>query len=92
MIPTLMEEVRDHEPLIALDGGEDGLDFYRKITREATEHLYSGGMLFFEIGYDQGEAVSGLLKEAGFKNVTVIKDLAHNDRVVTGMEDICLIN
>ena len=52
MIPTLMEEVRDHEPLIALDGGEDGLDFYRKITREATEHLYSGGMLFFEIGYD----------------------------------------
>ena len=46
----------------------------------------------FEICYDQGEAVSGLLKEAGFKNVTVIKDLAHNDRVVTGMEDICLIN
>ena len=45
-----------------------------------------------EIGYDQGEAVSGLLKEAGFKNVTVIKDLEHNDRVVTGMEDICLIN
>lgn len=84
MIPTLMEEVRDHEPLIALDGGEDGLDFYRKITREATEHLYSGGMLFFEIGYDQGEAVSALMKEH-FAEVRVIQDLAGLDRVVSGV-------
>lgn len=84
MIPTLMEEVRDHEPLIALDGGEDGLDFYRKITREATEHLYSGGMLFFEIGYDQGEAVKLLMEEEGYKEVTVSQDLAGLDRVVYG--------
>lgn len=84
MIPTLMEEVRDHEPLIALDGGEDGLDFYRKITREATEHLYSGGMLFFEIGYDQGEAVKLLMEEEGYEGVTVSQDLAGLDRVVYG--------
>lgn len=84
VIPTLMEEVRDHEPLIALDGGEDGLDFYRKITREATEHLYSGGMLFFEIGYDQGEAVKLLMEEEGYEEVTVSQDLAGLDRVVYG--------
>lgn len=84
MIPTLMEEVRDHEPLIALDGGEDGLDFYRKITREATEHLYSGGMLFFEIGYDQGEAVKLLMEEERYEEVTVSQDLAGLDRVVYG--------
>lgn len=84
MIPTLMEEVRDYEPLIALDGGEDGLDFYRKITREATEHLYSGGMLFFEIGYDQGEAVKLLMEEEGYEEVTVSQDLAGLDRVVYG--------
>ena len=84
MIPNLMEEVRDHEPLIALDGGEDGLDFYRKITREATEHLYSGGMLFFEIGYDQGEAVKLLMEEEGYEEVTVSQDLAGLDRVVYG--------
>ena len=84
MIPTLMEEVRDHEPLIALDGGEDGLDFYRKITREATEHLYSGGMLFFEIGYDQGEAVKLMMEEEGYEEVTVSQDLAGLDRVVYG--------
>lgn len=84
IIPTLMEEVRDHEPLIALDGGEDGLDFYRKITREATEHLYSGGMLFFEIGYDQGEAVKLLMEEEGYEEVTVSQDLAGLDRVVYG--------
>lgn len=84
VIPTLMEEVKDHEPLIALDGGEDGLDFYRKITREATEHLYSGGMLFFEIGYDQGEAVRKLMEEEGYEEVTVSQDLAGLDRVVYG--------
>ena len=84
MIPTLMEEVRDHEPLIALDGGEDGLDFYRKITREATEHLYSGGMLFFEIGYDQGEAVKLLMEVEGYEEVTVSQDLVGLDRVVYG--------
>ena len=87
-----MPEVQEFEPMEALDGKEDGLYFYRKIIKECKSYLKPGGHILFEIGYDQGEAVSGLLKEAGFKNVAVIKDLAHNDRVVTGMEDICLIN
>lgn len=91
-VVKLMPEVQEFEPMEALDGKEDGLYFYRKIIKECKSYLKPGGHILFEIGYDQGEAVSGLLKEAGFKNVAVIKDLAHNDRVVTGMEDICLIN
>ena len=77
-----MEEVREHEPMQALDGGADGLDFYRKIIQGAKEHLCGGGQLFFEIGYDQGEAVSRLLEAAGFCNIQVIKDLPGLDRVV----------
>ena len=84
VIPTLMEEVKDHEPMNALDGGEDGLIFYREITRKAAESLKVGGWLFYEIGYDQGEEVSSLLKESGFECVEVRKDLAGNDRVVMG--------
>ena len=91
-VVNLMPEVQEFEPMEALDGKEDGLYFYRKIIKECKAYLKPGGHILFEIGYDQGEAVSGLLKEARFKNVTVIKDLSHNDRVVTGMEDICLIN
>ena len=91
-VVKLMPEVQEFEPMEALDGKEDGLYFYRKIIKECKAYLKPGGHILFEIGYDQGEAVTGLLKEAGFKNVTVIKDLAHNDRVVTGMQDICLIN
>ncbi len=81
----LMPEVRDFEPMEALDGTEDGLYFYRKIMEKCPSYLKTEGHILFEIGYDQGEAVSGLLREAGFKNVAVIKDLAQNDRVVTGM-------
>ncbi len=84
VIPTLMEEVRDHEPVSALDGREDGLYFYRKIVEKAGEYLYPGGMLFFEIGYDQAEKVSSLMREAGYQEVTVCKDLAGLDRVVYG--------
>ena len=84
VIPTLMEEVRDHEPVSALDGREDGLYFYREIVEKAGEYLYPGGMLFFEIGYDQGQEVQRLMLKAGFSDVTVIKDLAGNDRVVKG--------
>ena len=84
VIPTLMEEVRDHEPVIALDGREDGLYFYRKILEKAGGYLYPGGMLFFEIGYDQAEKVSSLMREAGYQEVTVCKDLAGLDRVVYG--------
>lgn len=83
-IPSLMPEVAQFEPIQALDGGPDGLDFYRKITQEAPKHLKENGYLFFEIGFDQGAAVKQLMTDAGFKDVAVIKDLAGNDRVVKG--------
>ncbi len=84
VIATLADEVRLHEPRTALDGGRDGLDFYRKIAAESPGHLCGGGMLFLEIGYDQGEAVRTLLEEAGFKGVTVAQDYAGLDRVAYG--------
>lgn len=83
-IDGLMEEVRLHDPLMALDGGEDGLDFYRNITSRAIHYLRQGGMLIFEIGYDQGKAVSDLLKDQGYRDVEVFKDLSGLDRVVLG--------
>lgn len=81
---TLMPEVGQFEPVQALDGGVDGLDFYRRITEEAPQYLKNNGYLFFEIGYDQGRAVHQLMLDAGFSDVAVIKDLAGNDRVVKG--------
>lgn len=83
-IAKLMPEVQNFEPYDALDGKEDGLFFYRRIVEQAGNYLNPGGHLLFEIGYDQGEDVSELMEQAGFKNVRVIKDLAGNDRVVTG--------
>ncbi len=80
----LMPEVREHEPLQALDGGGDGLSFYRRILEECAEYLFRGGMLFFEIGYDQGQEVSRLMEQAGFVEVNVVKDYAGLDRVVYG--------
>lgn len=84
VIHSLAEEVKLHEPLMALDGKEDGLWFYREIVRKGPEYLKRGGRLFFEIGYDQGEAVRRLMEEAEFTEVTVKKDLAGLDRVVSG--------
>lgn len=84
VIDSLMPEVKDFEPMMALDGMEDGLHFYRRIILDAKEHLNRGGQLFFEIGYDQGEEVSNLLREAGYVDVEVSKDLAGLDRVVYG--------
>ena len=84
VIPTLMPEVKEHEPLLALDGMEDGLYFYRRIVEESVKHLYSGGWLFFEIGYDQAAEVSGMMRAAGFADVTVVQDYAGLDRVVFG--------
>lgn len=84
VIPTLMEEVREHDPLMALDGKEDGLYFYREIIGQASEYLYPGGMLFLEIGCEQAGAVTELMKNAGYRDVTVCKDLAGLDRVVSG--------
>ena len=84
IITTLMPEVAEFEPFDALDGKEDGLHFYRKIIKECKKYLNIGGTILFEIGHDQGEAVSEMLTYAGFSNVRVIKDLAGNDRVVIG--------
>ena len=81
-IEDLMREVKDHEPHLALDGSKDGLLFYRKLAEESGRYLVPGGSLLFEIGYDQGGAVSQLLDQAGFKDIHVKKDLAGLDRVV----------
>ena len=85
VIDTLMPEVKDFEPMMALDGTEDGLYFYREIIREAEQYLKKGGILAFEIGYDQGEAVSQLMEKQGYSQVQVIQDLAGLDRCVTGI-------
>ena len=84
VIETLMPEVRDHEPMQALDGMEDGLFFYRKIVEKAPGFLTKGGWLLFEIGHNQGEAVSKLMTVQGFKEVEVVKDYTGLDRVVLG--------
>lgn len=80
----LQEEVRLHDPALALDGHEDGLYFYRRIAAEAGKYLGDGAYLMLEIGWDQGEAVSTLLEVAGYREVKVKKDLSGNDRVVRG--------
>lgn len=84
-IEGLMEEVRVHDPRIALDGKEDGLFFYRRIVKESTGYIKKGGWLLFETGCGQAEAVSAMMKEQGYAGVSVKKDLAGLDRVVYGM-------
>ena len=81
-IPGLMEEVRGFEPLLALDGGADGLDFYRRIVKDARDFLKPGGWLGLEIGYDQREAVEELLRRQGFTKTETLQDLAGLDRTV----------
>lgn len=83
-IPGLMPEVREHEPVAALDGGEDGLDFYREITEKSRAHLTGGGMLFFEIGCSQGAAVHECMRQNGFVETVIVKDYSGLDRVVYG--------
>lgn len=84
-IETLQDEVRLHDPRIALDGREDGLYFYRRIAEESVSYIRDGGNLMFEIGCDQGKDVAELMREHGYENVTVKKDLSGLDRVVTGV-------
>lgn len=84
VIDTLMPEVREYEPMLALDGREDGLYFYRRIVEQCTSYMTRGARLFFEIGYDQGEAVKDMMIHKGFCEVEIIKDYAGLDRVVTG--------
>lgn len=83
-ILNLMPEVREHEPVTALDGGADGLVFYRRIARDAAAYLNGGGMLFFEIGCGQADSVREIMEQAGFREVQVVKDFAGLDRVVYG--------
>lgn len=85
VISQLEEEVKLHDPWIALDGKEDGLYFYRNIIQESPKFLISGGRLCFEIGHDQGDDVKRLMDNEGFEQVTVKKDLAGLDRVVCGV-------
>ena len=86
-IPHLMPEVSVFEPHEALDGSEDGLLFYRRIIKDCRANLKPQGRLLFEIGCDQGRQVSQMMQFAGFSDVQVIKDLAGNDRVVSGVFD-----
>lgn len=88
VIEELKEEVKCHDPFIALDGKEDGLYFYREIVEKSRAFLKTGGKLYFEIGHDQGEDVKSLMENAGFVDVIVKKDLAGLDRVVSGMYNI----
>lgn len=85
VIGTLMPEVREHEPVMALDGGTDGLTFYRRIVQGAGDYLSRGGMLFFEIGCEQAESVYEIMEYAGFREIEVVKDFAGLDRVVYGI-------
>ena len=85
-IEALHTQVKDYEPYIALEGGEDGLDFYRDITRESVKYLKDKGILAFEVGHDQAEDVSEILKHNGYTNIYTKKDLQGIDRVVIGFK------
>jgi release factor glutamine methyltransferase len=85
-IEGLEKEVRQFDPMLALDGGDDGLYFYRKITGGAPYYLRENGKLIFEIGFDQAKEVSDIMKENGFTDVKIIRDLANNPRVVSGVK------
>lgn len=88
VIPSLASEVSVYEPRLALDGGEDGLSFYRKIIPGSVSRLVTGGMLFLEIGFDQAEDVSALMRDAGYYEVRTIRDYGGNDRIVCGIKSI----
>lgn len=81
-ISALMREVKDHEPRLALDGGRDGLKFYRKIAKQAPDHLNKGGILIMEIGCEQAKDVSSILLQAGFGDIKVMKDYSSLDRII----------
>ena len=87
VIDELMPEVRDYIPRLALDGDEDGLKFYRIISKEAVKKLNKNGRIFYEIGYNQSRAVASILLENGFTNITVIKDYSGLDRIVMAKLD-----
>nr|WP_314634900.1 peptide chain release factor N(5)-glutamine methyltransferase [uncultured Oribacterium sp.] len=85
VIPGLDREVSEYEPKMALDGGEDGLVFYRRIAKEAKAVLLPGARLYLEIGYDQGESVKDIFQKEGYEAVEVFPDFAGNPRVLRGI-------
>jgi release factor glutamine methyltransferase len=86
VIATLDDEVKAHDPLLALDGGPDGLDAYRALAPEILRVLKPGQPFFVEIGFDQKVEVEALFRQAGAEAVTTVRDLSDNDRVVTGFK------
>lgn len=84
VIETLMDDVKNYEPRSALSGGDSGLIFYERIVEESKKVLKENGILAFEIGYDQGDSVSNIMKNNGYIDIKVVKDLAGLDRVVIG--------
>jgi release factor glutamine methyltransferase len=87
VIPELMEDVKNYEPYIALWGGDDGLEFYRNITKQSCSILNNGGVLAYEIGHDQAEDVISILTSNGYTNIRCVKDLGGHDRVVIGINN-----
>ena len=81
-IEGLMEEVKDHEPRLALDGSGDGLCFYRRMAADCRDHLNKNGRFLAEIGYDQAETAAAVFRESGWQNITVTRDLSGNPRVL----------
>lgn len=86
IIEGLQKDVKDFEPSLALDGGIDGLSFYKSISSESKEYLLEDGMLIYEIGFDQGNSVKKIMLDEGFKDVEIIKDLQGLDRIVLGFK------
>lgn len=80
----LQDEIKKYEPLWALDGGEDGLDYYRRIIPQSKEYLKNRGILVFEMGFDQGRKIKELMEKGNFRNINILKDLQGLDRVITG--------
>ncbi len=83
-LATLPKVVRDHEPWVALDGGEDGLDFYRSLSEQGVSFLTQGGTLAVEIGATQGPVVREMFEKAGLHGVRIVRDYAQLDRIVLG--------
>jgi len=86
----LSREVLNYDPDIALRGGDDGLSAYREIISQAASYMISGGILIFEVGYDQGLEVAHLMRAAGFSDVEIRADLSGHDRIVSAIYPIIL--
>lgn len=90
VVETLDEEVRLHDPILALDGGDDGLDAYRAIAAGAADHLAQDGLVAYEIGYDQKASVAGIMREKGFARIAAVEDLGGKDRVLVFSKPVSL--